>query len=88
MSKEETTIEKKQNNLQLNMSTRQQINFLLNKTSSQVDWTVDNLATIETFEAIEYELWWEQNKEDSVIYLLIFSSKAFLKRKKKKGKNS
>jgi len=55
------------------MSSRQQINFLLNKTNTHKDWTIEDESKedLDSSEVIDYETYWEQHKKEIVFIILI-----------------
>jgi len=75
MSKQLDTIIDQRSNQLISMSSRQQINFLKNKTNIHKDWTIEHESRDDPddSEIIDYETYWEQNKKEIVISFFNFS---------------
>ena len=67
MSKQDIVADQRSNQL-TSMSSRQQINFLLNKTNIHKDWTIEyeTKDDQDSSDVVDYETYWEQYKKEIV----------------------
>ena len=77
MSKQPDPPNDQRNSQLTSMSSRQQINFLLNKTQNHKDWTIEYEAKddLDSQDVIDYETYWEEHRKEVVYKMILIKSK-------------